>query len=64
MAAPGLLSALLLTIVSRKAKNDAILPIVMVLIPATFYAALFFGGVSLEDAREDGWVGEEAPPGM
>lgn len=62
LAAPGLLSAGLLTIISRKANNDAILPITMVIIPATFYAILLIFGISLEDAREDGWVGEVAPP--
>ena len=62
LATPGLLSAGLLTMISRKANNDAILPITMVIIPATFYAVLFISGVSLEDARESGWVGEESPP--
>lgn len=62
LATPGLLSAGVLTIISRKAKSDAILPITMVVIPATFYAILFIFGVSMDDARQDGWVGEEVPP--
>ncbi|KAL7544042.1 hypothetical protein ACHAXR_013481 [Thalassiosira sp. AJA248-18] len=62
LATPGLLSAALLTIISRKADNDAILPITMVAIPATFYAVLLIFGISLDEAREDGWVGEEVPP--
>jgi len=62
LATPGLLSAAVLTIISRKAKNDAVLPIAMVLIPASFYIVLAVFGISMEDAREDGWVGEEAPP--
>eukprot|EP00571_Detonula_confervacea_P008034 CAMPEP_0172316884 /NCGR_PEP_ID=MMETSP1058-20130122/29856_1 /TAXON_ID=83371 /ORGANISM="Detonula confervacea, Strain CCMP 353" /LENGTH=901 /DNA_ID=CAMNT_0013031315 /DNA_START=50 /DNA_END=2755 /DNA_ORIENTATION=+ len=62
LATPGLLSAAVLTIISRKAKNDAVLPIAMVIIPATFYAVLFFSGTSLEEARDEGWVGEEVPP--
>lgn len=60
LAAPGLLSALLLTYISRKATNDAILPIAMVMIPFMFYVILFLSGVSLNEARDMGWVGEEA----
>lgn len=62
LATPGLLSAAVLTIISRKATNDAILPIAMVVIPATFYAVLYIFGISLSEARDDGWVGEVAPP--
>lgn len=61
LAAPGLLSALVLTYISRKATNDAILPTAMVMIPATFYAVLYLSGVSLSEARDMGWVGEESP---
>ncbi len=63
LATPGLLSALILTIISRKATSDAVLPIAMVLIPTVFYVVLFVCGVTLQDAREVGWVGQEAPPG-
>lgn len=62
LAAPGLLSAGVLTFISRKATNDAILPMTMVLIPAAFYTVLLITGVSLDDARASGWVGEEVPP--
>ena len=62
LATPGLLSALLLTIISRKATNDAMLPLAMVLIPASFYALLLVFGISLDEARTAGWVGEVAPP--
>lgn len=62
LATPGLLSAGLLTIISRKATNDALLPLAMVIIPATFYAILFVSGVSLDEARDNGWVGEVSPP--
>lgn len=62
LATPGLLSAGILTMISRKANNDAILPITMVIIPATFYGVLYMFGISLEEARQDGWVGEEVPP--
>ena len=62
LSIPGLLSALVLSIISRKATNDAILPIAMVLIPATFYAILYIFGISLGEAREGGWVGAVSPP--
>jgi hypothetical protein len=61
LATPGLLSALLLTYISRKATNDAVLPIAMVMIPTTFYVVLFLSGISLEQARDIGWVGEVSP---
>jgi SulP family sulfate permease len=61
LATPGLLSALLLTYISRKATNDAMLPIAMVMIPITFYVVLFICGISLAEARDIGWVGEVSP---
>ena len=61
LAAPGLLSALLLTYISRKATNDAVLPIAMVMIPALFYIILLLSGVSVSEARDMGWVGEVSP---
>lgn len=60
LATPGLLSALLLTYISRNATNDVVLPILMVMIPVTFYAMLYLSGVSLSEARSYGWVGEES----
>ena len=62
LAAPGLLAALLLTWLSRKADNPGSLPIAMVAIPALFYAIIYVGGYGLEGAREGNWVGEVAPP--
>jgi len=62
LATPGLLSALLLTVISRKSTNDACLPLAMVLIPTGFYAVLLFFGITMEEARDGGWVGEVAPP--
>jgi len=62
LATPGLLAALILTIISRKAKNDAVLPTAMVAIPALFYLVLYFCSVTLDEARDSGWIGEETPP--
>lgn len=61
LAAPGLGAGLILTLASRKISNDAALPLIMVSIPASFYALLYFKGESLETAREEGWVGQVAP---
>ena len=62
LATPGLLAAGILTLISQNAMSDAILPIIMILIPAAFYAILFTSGNSLGGARAFGWVGEEVPP--
>ena len=62
LAAPGLLTALLLTWISRKATNPSSLPMTMVAIPALFYIVIYATGIGLEGAREGGWVGEVAPP--
>ena len=62
LATPGLVAAFILTIISRKATNDAVLPIAMVAIPALFYIVLFLCSVTLDEARDSGWIGEETPP--
>jgi SulP family sulfate permease len=64
LAIPGLLSGLCMTIVSRKCDSDAALPLLMVLIPSIFYIVIFSTGIGLDGAREGGWVGDVAPPGI
>jgi hypothetical protein len=61
LATPGLLAGLLLTLVSRKANNSGTLPLVMVTIPALFYFILWVCGATLDDVRDQGWVGTVAP---
>ena len=61
LATPGLLAALLLTYISRKATNDAILPATMILIPTVFYIIMYLTGTTLTEARDMGWVGEVSP---
>lgn len=63
LAIPGLVSGLLMTVVSRKVDNDAALPLLMVLIPAIFYIVIYSTGIGLEGAREGQWVGQVSPPG-
>eukprot|EP00980_Cylindrotheca_fusiformis_P030448 scaffold24824_cov147-Cylindrotheca_fusiformis.AAC.2 len=61
LATTGLVAGLVLTLTSRLATNSAALPLIMVAIPASFYLILFMAGLSLDDARDSGWVGAEAP---
>lgn len=58
LAIPGLITGLVLTLTTRLAKSAGTLPLVMVSIPALFYAMIFVSGTSLEEARGSGWVGE------
>ena len=62
LAIPGLATGVVLTLISRMATNSGTLPLVMVAIPAAFYVIISLCGVSLEEARESGWVGETSPP--
>jgi len=62
LAIPGLVTGLLLTLVSRLATNPGTLPLVMVAIPALFYALFGLHGISMDEARDSGWVGRSSPP--
>ena len=57
LAIPGLLSGLILSLVSRKAKSDLALPYVMVAIPVAFYVTIYVTGMGMGGARSGGWVG-------
>ena len=61
LAVPGLLTGLLLTVISRNTQSDATLPLTMVIIPVIFYIIIFATGAGIEGARAQGWVGEEMP---
>ena len=61
LAVPGILSGILLTVVSRRCNDEAVLPLSMVAIPALFYLVLFVNGMSIEDARAGG--GQPVSPG-
>ena len=62
LAFPGIIAGIILTFVARKCSDEAMLPISMVVIPASFYLVLVFNGWSIADAREGGWVSEMSPP--
>ena len=57
LATPALAAGFVLTWLSRNVRNDAALPLAMVVIPAIFYFVVFVSGVGMEGARETGWVG-------
>lgn len=61
LAVPGIFTGLVLTLTSRLATNSTVLPAVMVSVPAAFYLILFATGTSLDDVRDDGWVGPVSP---
>ena len=61
LAIPGLVTGLVLALTSRLATSSGTLPLVMVAIPALFYAIIFVCGISLEEARGSGWVGDRSP---
>lgn len=61
LAIPGILSGLLMMIVARYAKSDMTLPAMMVLLPSVFYIVLHFSDYTMDDARQNQWVGEVQP---
>jgi len=61
LAAPGILSGVVMMMVARYAQNDITLPAVMVAIPSIFYAVLYISGYTMDDAREYHWIGEIEP---
>jgi hypothetical protein len=62
LVAPGLIAGLVLTLTSRWATNASVLPLTMVAIPALFYIGMYVLGMTMEEAREEGWIGTVAPP--
>ena len=62
LAFPGIVAGAVLTLVARKCDSEAMLPLSMVAIPASFYVVLLLSGMGIDDAREGGWVGQKSPP--
>jgi sulfate permease, SulP family len=61
LAFPGLVSGLLLSLISRySTNNDVLFPLIMVLIPISFYCILYWFNISMNDARQYGWIGPES----
>lgn len=61
LAAPALIAGFVLTWVSRNVKNDAALPLAMIVIPGIFYIIIFLTEVGMDGARSAGWMGGTYP---
>lgn len=59
--APALAMVLLITVVLQRFRSPFVLPALLVAAPALFYAVLWCQGMSLEEAREAGWVSKPQP---
>ncbi|GMF50884.1 unnamed protein product [Phytophthora fragariaefolia] len=53
---PGFWGGVVLLAISRNVKNPFALSIAIVIMPAIFFFVLVAGGISLEEARKDGWI--------
>lgn len=63
LSLPGLIGGIGIYVSMRTIKHMAVLPCAVTLIIVTFYITLEVGGLSLEDAKEMGWVNHaDAPP--
>jgi sulfate permease, SulP family len=56
--APAIVMAATLSMVQKRVRTPLALPLLLLVAPLFFYAVLFVGGWSLEDARAGGWVTE------
>ncbi|KAK1942375.1 putative vacuolar membrane protein [Phytophthora citrophthora] len=56
LCAPGFLGGATLLLVSQNFKNPFALSTAIMIMPVLFFLVLAIGGISLEDARDNGWV--------
>ncbi|KAL4431193.1 hypothetical protein ABPG75_006449 [Micractinium tetrahymenae] len=59
--APALVLVALITLVLHRVKSPFALPALLVATPAAFYGLLWARGMSLDEAREAGWVSKPNP---
>ena len=52
-----------LSLLKQKIKHPIVTPLFFLAIPVVFYAALYVVGVSVDEARESGWLFSFATPG-
>ena len=55
LISPGILSGLAIYLLARRVRHMAVLPICIMSLIVAFYAALSITGVSLDEARDNGW---------
>jgi SulP family sulfate permease len=59
---PGVLGGVVLLLVSQRCENSFALPATILLMPLLFFAVLALCGVSLDEARDYGWVSPASDP--
>lgn len=62
LCAPGIVGGVMLLVVSQRCDSSLALPACILGMPLAFYALLPLCGVTMDDAREYGWVSPSTPP--
>ncbi|KAG6611761.1 Sulfate Permease (SulP) Family [Phytophthora cinnamomi] len=62
LCVPGVLGGIVLLLVSQRCENSFALPAAILLMPLLFFVVLALCGVSLDEAREFGWVSPASDP--
>ncbi|KAJ8577101.1 hypothetical protein ON010_g2102 [Phytophthora cinnamomi] len=62
LCVPGVLGGIVLLLVSQRCENSFALPAAILLMPLLFFLVLALCGVSLDEAREFGWVSPASDP--
>ncbi|KAG1711424.1 hypothetical protein DVH05_008676 [Phytophthora capsici] len=62
LCVPGVLGGIILLVVSQRCENSFALPATILLMPMLFFAVLALCGVSLDEARDYGWISPSSPP--
>ncbi|KAF4323304.1 hypothetical protein BBO99_00003346 [Phytophthora kernoviae] len=62
LCVPGILGGVVLLLVSQRCENSFALPAAILLMPMAFFVVLALCGVSLDEARDYGWVAPSSDP--
>ncbi|GMF14032.1 unnamed protein product [Phytophthora lilii] len=62
LCVPGVLGGIVLLLVSQRCENSFALPAAILLMPLLFFVVLALCGISLEEARDYGWVSPASDP--
>lgn len=62
LALPGLIAGVVLLLVTSRYSHFAVLPSMLIAIPTLFYVWLYFSGMTMESARNQGWVNPLSEP--
>ncbi|CAI5738569.1 unnamed protein product [Peronospora destructor] len=62
LCVPGILGGAFLFIVSRRYDNSFILSGSILIMPIVFFFILLIGGISVDDARNGGWIDSAKDP--